>query len=199
MCEPWSDIDIASRVSADAFTAYQAAKARLVQQDIKLAVETQAQAELKQEIARLERMDAEERKVYLARKKVIAILELRCPHCQTVFVDFAGCMALTCKDYSGRNPAFGCGKHFCGWCLQACEGDAHAHVRSCKFSRRRGAAFAGPNQFQDAQRVRRQKLVKRLVHSLGSDAFQLKVLTACAQELNDLGIVVRTLKGARPG
>lgn len=47
-------------------------------------------------------------------------LSLSCPHCASVFVDFTGCMALTCS-----NPI--CEQNFCGICFNKKE-DAHSCV-----------------------------------------------------------------------
>ena len=47
------------------------------------------------------------------------ILNLRCPSCRTVFIDYTGCDALTCSS---------CGIAFCALCLVACGADAHPHL-----------------------------------------------------------------------
>mmetsp|Transcript_75679 Transcript_75679/g.204365 ORF Transcript_75679/g.204365 Transcript_75679/m.204365 type:complete len:99 (+) Transcript_75679:595-891(+) len=47
---------------------------------------------------------------------------LRCPRCSAAFVDFDGCLALTC---------YRCRGAFCGLCLMDCGADAHQHVQSC--------------------------------------------------------------------
>ena len=53
------------------------------------------------------------------------ILNLRCPRCNQVFVDFNGCFALTCSR---------CKAGFCGWCLADCGRDAHRHVANCRLN-----------------------------------------------------------------
>lgn len=45
---------------------------------------------------------------------------LKCPHCQSVFYDFTGCLGLTCST---------CGKMFCGICLNSDYEDSHDCVR----------------------------------------------------------------------
>ena len=53
------------------------------------------------------------------------ILNLACPRCGQAFVDFNGCMALTCS-------RAGCGCGFCALCQEDCGNDAHAHLgRGC--------------------------------------------------------------------
>jgi hypothetical protein len=50
------------------------------------------------------------------------VVNLRCPRCKTVFLDYEGCDALTCG-------VAGCGCAFCALCLKDCGNDAHPHVR----------------------------------------------------------------------
>lgn len=49
---------------------------------------------------------------------------LSCPHCQAPFIDFSGCLALTCA---------ACSREFCGVCCQLHRGtaDGHAAVTQC--------------------------------------------------------------------
>lgn len=49
-----------------------------------------------------------------------SILTPSCPRCNQVFVDFDGCVALTCHR---------CKAEFCGLCFADCGSDAHQHVR----------------------------------------------------------------------
>mmetsp|Transcript_29123 Transcript_29123/g.40009 ORF Transcript_29123/g.40009 Transcript_29123/m.40009 type:complete len:116 (+) Transcript_29123:1767-2114(+) len=50
------------------------------------------------------------------------VLNLQCPHCQKVYEDFEGCLAVTCSF---------CSKYFCGLCHHKSDsnGDAHSHAR----------------------------------------------------------------------
>lgn len=54
------------------------------------------------------------------------VLTLRCPRCQAAFLDFEGCLALTCSRCS-------CNARFCGVCMRECgdETSAHAHIKVC--------------------------------------------------------------------
>ena len=54
------------------------------------------------------------------------ILNLRCPKCGMVFVDFDGCLALYCN----------CGQFFCALCLMAKDDSAscHLHVLKCTYA-----------------------------------------------------------------
>ncbi|CAK9020611.1 Serine/threonine-protein kinase RUNKEL (Protein EMBRYO DEFECTIVE 3013) (Protein RUNKEL), partial [Durusdinium trenchii] len=56
-----------------------------------------------------------------------SILNLQCPRCGTVFLDFNGCCALSCSSAS-------CSCEFCAWCLRDCgdsSDDCHRHVANC--------------------------------------------------------------------
>ncbi|KAL3823281.1 hypothetical protein ACHAXA_003429 [Cyclostephanos tholiformis] len=48
-------------------------------------------------------------------------LNLKCPRCQTAFLDYEGCNALKCG-------VSGCQAAFCAICLKDCGSDAHPHV-----------------------------------------------------------------------
>ena len=63
------------------------------------------------------------------------ILTLACPRCGQAFVDFSGCLALTCSRQ-------GCGTGFCALCQEDCGGDAHPHVgEGCPIAREVGAPY----------------------------------------------------------
>lgn len=83
------------------------------------------------------------------------ILTLHCPNptCRQVFVDFDNCYALTCSK---------CKQHFCAWCLQGCDHDAHRHVRRCAFNLHPGReVYADPHLFHVAHRSRRQEALQQ--------------------------------------
>jgi protein-arginine kinase activator protein McsA len=52
------------------------------------------------------------------------IMNLACPHCNTYYSEFSGCMALMCATCQG---------HFCGYCHDefVSAAGAHQHVREC--------------------------------------------------------------------
>lgn len=56
----------------------------------------------------------------LIRTKYANDLVLKCPKCAVAFIDFDGCLALTCEN---------CKAGFCALCLENC-GDAHNHLQS---------------------------------------------------------------------
>jgi hypothetical protein len=55
------------------------------------------------------------------------ILNLKCPHCSAVFLDFTGCCAVTCETCKGE---------FCGLCQKAEANNSvcHAHVLVCNLN-----------------------------------------------------------------
>ena len=71
-----------------------------------------------------ETKEAEKQKKDLEDKMISEITKIlstciSCPHCQQVFFDFSGCLALTCAK---------CTKGFCGVCLKIHPGSQDAHV-----------------------------------------------------------------------
>ena len=84
------------------------------------------------------------------------VLTTACPRCGAAFLDFDGCMALTCA-----SPGCGCG--FCAVCLEDCGGDAHSHTVRCKFITEGNGPFASQTSFkamQTAWRVSKLKQVR---------------------------------------
>ena len=122
-----------------------------------------------------------------ARRHIVdTLLTLKCPQCSAAFLDFNGCFALTCHRCK-------CG--FCGWCLQACGADAHAHVANCRHNVAPNRnVFGTQQQFQQAQRARRQRLVREYLKAAeagaGGPELRAKVVAACQQDFADLGVEV---------
>jgi serine/threonine protein kinase len=79
------------------------------------------------------------------------ILNLCCPSCKAVFIDFEGCFALTCKRCS-------CG--FCAWCLQDCGRDAHNHVARCPKRLTQGV-FGTIELFQRCHANRKRGMIEK--------------------------------------
>jgi hypothetical protein len=145
----------------------------------------QHQAELKRLQAQWQQQSALDFAVAHAVKHIQEqILTLRCPRCRQPFFDFDGCFSVRCSE---------CQCSFCGWCLEDCGNDAHAHVANCEFSRRLGLAhsayFGAGNAFIQAQRVRRKKLVVEYLRDevLNKDV-RVLVEQRIARDLHDHGI-----------
>lgn len=125
--------------------------------------------------------DDDEREAHILKKRIVDdILSLRCPRCRSVFLDFDGCLAITChKD---------CRAGFCGWCLKDCGDDAHAHVAHCPEGKGMYAPF---KVFEEHHRLRKEEAVHKVVddqHIPRVRKFLLKILH---KELNDLKIFIR--------
>jgi serine/threonine protein kinase len=63
-----------------------------------------------------------------------SILTLHCPWCNVAWFDFSSCFAVQHKFYDPTtSKSGGCGKYFCGWCMEKCDSDqqCHDHVHDC--------------------------------------------------------------------
>jgi hypothetical protein len=119
---------------------------------------------------------------HLRLKIVDEILTLRCPRCRQAFLDFDGCFAIRCNVCQ-------CG--FCGWCLQDCGTDAHAHVRKCS-NRPPGheeTYFGTKEQFIRAQKINRERKIHDFLSTLSKEDAK-KALQSCKDDLTDLGITI---------
>ena len=108
-------------------------------------------------------------------------LNLRCPRCRKVFVDFEGCFALTCSQNT-------CRAGICAWCLKDCGADAHAHVAQCPEGRGQGY-FGQKAAFDEHHRQRKQRLVRELVRNEPAEV-QQHVRRLLEKDLRDLGITL---------
>merc|ERR1711939_937344 len=97
-----------------------------------------------------QRAGGDARRAAIKNHIVEKILTLACPRCKQAFVDFSGCMALTCS-------RAGCGCGFCALCQEDCGNDAHAHLgRGCPMARKLGVKpkefyLASEAEWQTAQ------------------------------------------------
>lgn len=87
---------------------------------------------------------------------VDTVLTTSCPRCRAAFVDFTGCMALTCS-----RPGCSCG--FCAICLKDCDRDAHAHIARCTYMTvGRGNVFASEDNIKQMQNAWRTAKIKEV-------------------------------------
>ena len=121
---PFTDADIAQHVPEKTFAVYSDGKKKLVENQIAKEMELEMKKRLEAELKRLEAMTEEQRKIDKARRDIEGMLNLKCPRCKAVFLDFDGCMSITCGQ-------IGCGIAFCRWCQKDCDRDAHAHAGEC--------------------------------------------------------------------
>merc|ERR550514_2071635 len=115
---PFSDGALARALPEATFALYSAAKERIAEQRINAELEKGFEERLARERQRAG--GAREREV-IKEHIIERILTLSCPRCAQAFVDFSGCLALTCS-------RAGCGCGFCALCQADCGNDAHGHV-----------------------------------------------------------------------
>lgn len=120
------------------------------------------------------------------------ILTLTCPWCEGAFVGFDNCFAVQHVGV-GEDDKQGCGRYFCGWCLQKCDGygPCHCHVKNCK---------AAPTKYKDSfsgddvefMRVhaarRRDEVLQYLSQKVPDAAVEEKLREVLVSDLRDLSI-----------
>ena len=193
---PFTDGALARALPANVFQRYVTAKEKVAEQRINAELEAGFEARLKIE---REKAGGDGRRQAVKEHIVERILTLSCPRCKQAFVDFNGCLALTCS-------RAGCGCGFCAICQEDCGNDAHAHVgRGCPLAEQVGIR---PREFHvdDGEYTRgtTQLKAKRLAEYLTTlpEAHRQHALEDCATELADLGLDPKTLldggeRGAR--
>jgi hypothetical protein len=176
---PFSEQVIATLCDTEVFQRHQAAAAKLMEARLAREADAMLQLRVKTELQKMEALGLE---LFEARKHIIDnILTLSCPRCSQAFVDFTGCMALTCS-------AAGCGCEFCAWCLKDCGKDAHSHVRNCPV-RPAGVDtyFATSDQYREAWKQRRIDLLEDFLCAK-EVPLQARILDNVTAELDDLGL-----------
>lgn len=140
--------EVALHVEADTYDAYLRARDRVRE----AAQAAQAAAEMRAFEERL-RKELNDQITPVRNTIIEGVLTLHCPRCMTAFLDFDGCLALSCA-------RAGCGCGFCGVCLKDCGGDAHGHLGTCKYSNSR--LHANTNQLQGLQNLWRTDRIKEV-------------------------------------
>jgi hypothetical protein len=156
----------------------------LVQREVAVALEEEA-IRWKEELERVKLMSERDQELYHLKREICEeILNVRCPRCKIVFVDFDGCFALTC----GNNT---CRAGFCAWCQQDCGSDAHGHVPHCPEGNRNvygDIAALKPTW----NRIRVRKIRALLLNK--APAIRKEVLERIEKEVEDLGIKMADLQ-----
>ena len=109
-------------------------------------------------------------------------LNLSCPHCQMVYTEFDGCMALQCET---------CKKHFCGFCHKGFVDSrgTHQHIHGCDANMTaNGSYYADATQIKEAQRRYRVKKLKQFLRTLKGREIQNAIIIELGPDLNDLGV-----------
>lgn len=152
---------------------------KVKEREVKLELQKQEERLRKEFDATLAKGGDERDAHRLAQKIRDEVLNLRCPGCKAVFLDFDGCFALKCAVNS-------CRKGFCAWCLMNCGADAHAHVNTCPEGK---GIYGTLDVFNKHHQKRRQKTIEELLQG-ENVAVQKSVLDALKKELADLGIKI---------
>ena len=90
-------------------------------------------------------------------------INLKCPRCKTVFVDYDGCNALNCAVPS-------CLAAFCAICLKDCGSDAHAHLRDAH------GGYFDKDAFTKSTAHRARGEIDKLMVTLSNEPIKLQQL-----------------------
>lgn len=185
-CEPFSDGVLARALPEATFQMYTAAKERVAEQRINKELEEGFERRIAIE---RERAGGDARRQAVREHICQRILTLSCPRCGQAFVDFNGCMALSCA-------RAGCGCGFCALCQEDCGNDAHAHVgRGCPLADRIGVKKGefylegGEQEYMAAMSRAKEIRLKAYLEGLSPEQ-RAHALEDCARELADLKIDV---------
>jgi hypothetical protein len=170
---PFSDAEVARHCSDAVFVSYTNAKKKLVETRLAQEIGAQERARMDAELQRLQKMTEEEREVEKERRHIEDMLNLKCPRCKMVFVDFTNCAALTCAKA-------GCGCGFCAWCQEDCGGDAHQHVANCSEKPPGADTFYDTkDEFMIVQRRRQRAAITAYLRDNVKPVIQPRVAEAC--------------------
>jgi hypothetical protein len=178
---PFDDGALAKSLQPDVWAKYTAAKERVAEQRINAELEAGFEERLQMARANAGGAEREATKAHIIEK----ILTLACPRCHQAFLDWNGCLALSCS-------RAGCGCGFCGLCQEDCGGDAHGHVRNgCPYAERVGVRkgeffLAEGDKFKVLGKVKAIRL-REYLDTL-TEARKQHALEDCSRELLDLGL-----------
>ena len=172
----YSDKQIVRHMQDDNMLVFMAFKQELSEH--RAVQEYEQQRREKEE--RLRRMSRVEREAENCRQYITeSILNLCCPRCGAVFVDFSGCFALTCSQ---------CSCAFCAWCLSDCGNDAHACAAACSAKNGGGGGyFDSDDKFHAHHRQRRQALLDAHMQKQSPEVQEI-VKRLCQRDAADVGL-----------
>ena len=179
---PFSEKAVAQHVSEEVYGLHLKQTHRIAEAHIIQKMEEHHKRQLTDLERRLEAAEGEEAKVKELRKHVVEhILTLHCPHCNAAFLDFDNCFALKCHR---------CQSGFCAYCLAHCGSweDTHRHVANCPHNLAGGNVFGTPEQFERAQRRRRERMLREYLDSLPNARTHARLVKACERDLVDVGL-----------
>jgi hypothetical protein len=169
----FSDAEVARHCNDAVFVIYTDAKKKLVEARLAEQIGAEERDRMDAELERLRKMTDEEREVEKERRHIEDMLNLKCPRCKMVFVDFTNCAALTC----GKA---GCGCGFCAWCQEDCGDDAHQHVANCPVKPRGADTYYDTkDEFMLVQRRRQRAAITAYLRDDVKRDIQPRVAEAC--------------------
>lgn len=185
---PFSDSVLAKALPEETFAKYSKAKEKVAEQRINAELEKGFEERLKKE---REKGGAAQARQIVKDHINEKILTLACPRCGQAFLDFQGCMALTCS-------RAGCGCGFCAMCGEDCGNDAHGHIREgCPYAKpvnqggvgiKKGEYFCNAaGQWEKVSSKSKAIKLKEYLNTL-TEAQRQHALEDCANELRDLKI-----------
>jgi serine/threonine protein kinase/Ran GTPase-activating protein (RanGAP) involved in mRNA processing and transport len=148
---------LVSTISEASFATWMRGKERRIEATLAAGMEAQYKQQLEAKLAEYSSADGD------VKRHTDAIVErfinISCPRCRAVFVDFSDCTALTCGVST-------CKAGFCAWCLADCGEDAHQHVPRCpenpaKTDQNADLFYTTLDKWNAAMAKRRQRLVKQ--------------------------------------
>jgi len=152
--QKFSEADVASVCTAEIYAVYRGAcndflEAQICrrEQERHARVVEQLQREIAAGVASNLEASVNRKKLHIIEN----ILTLKCPRCATAILDFEGCFAVTCGN---------CNCGFCGWCLEDCGADAHAHVKQCPQSLHRGSYYGSQEEFNQVHSANRGNRIR---------------------------------------
>lgn len=165
------EVATALRAAPQALELYCAALQAAVEAPLRVEMQ-QLEAKLRRELS----VSSSATEARLRGHIIERILTLKCPRCAAAFVDFHGCLALSCRNCS-------CG--FCGVCLEDCGADAHRHVANCRWAG--GSVFMREGDVAAAQNRWRRHAIDKFLGQL-SAAERASLLRSLQGELEGVGL-----------
>jgi hypothetical protein len=180
----FDDVEIARHVSCAAFDAYAAATRGVLEKKLVAEITEVERTKFEAELERMAQMNEQQREVHRHGQVLSDSLNLKCPRCKGVFLDFNGCAALPCSRQ-------GCGAAFCAWCREDCGGDAHQHVARCRLvPQGANPTFPAAGVWAAAQKEGQVATVKRYLQAIGDVELRNQVALSQIPLLTELGIDV---------
>ena len=97
------------------------------------------------------------------------IMKLRCPKCDTWFIDYSNCAALHCSNKE-------CNCAFCAVCFKPCGDNAHTHVRENHAEHKGGTNFnVATDVWNELMRVRKKTKLEKYWPSIPEDVREILV------------------------